>query len=75
MACRNLFWENTHKSFIVFWKHWEDVTDTKFTDVGKIIFSKIKFDCRHHQGSIIPQYYTRGIPSMLWTCRSCLEIT
>lgn len=59
MSCRQQFWEQ--------------VTLTTFEDVGKIISSKIKFDCTDHKGIIIPQYYTCGIPSFLWTCKKCLE--
>ena len=75
MTCRKTFWKNTYVSMFLFEKHWENETNTKFEDIGNIIFSKFVFEPQDHRGLIVPQYYTCGIPSFLWTCKKCLETT
>ena len=73
MTCRERFWKNTEKALEMFENIWETSTNTKFEDIKDIIRGKIYFECKNHLGQIIPQYYTYGFPSLLWTCKKCLE--
>ncbi len=73
MACRKLFWQNSLYGLKMLQKHWENVTNTRFDDIGDIIRKNIKFKANDHRGPMYPMYYTIGIPSFMWTCRKCLE--
>lgn len=74
-VCRRIFWQRSLINLKIVEKHWENITDTSFNDIGDIIRKKIIFKFDQHKGMIVPVYYTYGIPSFMWTCRLCLETT
>jgi hypothetical protein len=69
--CEKVFWKRSVINLKRVQKSYEELTNTSFQDIDKLVLENIVFSPRSHMGYIRPLYYVDGMPSGCWSCSIC----
>lgn len=68
--CEEIFHKQFRVGLTIFKEIFENVTGKNFNDMEPFVMKYCEFSPRYHKGPMEPMYYTRGIPSLCWVCKS-----